>query len=208
MRDFREMSLHGRCLQRFPACQRSQSPAPSFLSGKLYILRNYYTELHPQTFPIDRSTPGFTLRCENLFLGNRRAARSSRIAGRWPTKAFGGSKSMRRWIAWIASLLAGAFCFYPGVRIPWFGHGNEPRDEWALYVCRSVLALVRQQHIGREFCRNRRKAPLYDLQIQASCKPYLQFFAAETTKTAFARVARDCERRVASSQLPLVVTLA
>ncbi len=115
---------------------------------------------------------------------------------------------MRRWIAWIASLLAGAFCFYPGVRIPWFGHGNEPRDEWALYVCRNVLALVRQQHIGREFCRNRRKAPLCDLQIEASCKPYPQFFATETTKTAFAYVAQHCERRVASSQPLLVVTLA
>jgi|GEM_PF-1521016 hypothetical protein len=115
---------------------------------------------------------------------------------------------MRRWIAWTASLLAGAFCFYPGLRILWFGHGNEPSDEWALYACRSVLSLVRQQHIGREFCRNRHKAPLYDLQILASCKPYLQFFAEETTKTAFAHVARDCERRAASSQPPLVVTFA
>jgi hypothetical protein len=47
VRGFREMSLHGQCLQRFPACQRSQSPGPSFLSGKVYILCNYYTELRP-----------------------------------------------------------------------------------------------------------------------------------------------------------------
>jgi hypothetical protein len=72
---------------------------------------------------------------------------------------------MRRWIAWRASLLAGAFCFCPGLRLLWFGRGNEPRDEWALYVCMSVLSLVRQQHMGREFCRNRHKAPLFDLQI-------------------------------------------
>lgn len=162
MGDFREMSLHGRCLQGLPACQRSQSAGPSFLSGKVYILRNYYTELHPQVFPIDRSTPGFTLRCENLLFGNRSAQSSSRIGGRWPAREFGGSKSMRRWIAWIASLLAGAFCSCPALRIPWFGHGNEPRDEWALYVCMSVLCLLRQHHIGREFCSNQRKAPLCD----------------------------------------------
>jgi len=114
---------------------------------------------------------------------------------------------MRPWMAWIASLLAGAFCFDPGLRIPWFGHGNEPGDARGLYECRSVLALVRQ-HISRGFCRDQPKAPPFDLQIQPSCKPSLQFFAAETTKAHFARVARDCERRVASSQLPLVVTLA
>ena len=54
---------------------------------------------------------------------------------------------MRRWIAWTASLLAGAFCFHPGLRMLWFGHGNEPRDEWALYVCMSALSLMRQQYI-------------------------------------------------------------
>jgi len=28
---------------------------------------------------------------------------------------------MRRWIAWTATLLAGALCFYPGLRMLWFG---------------------------------------------------------------------------------------
>ena len=115
---------------------------------------------------------------------------------------------MRRWIAWTASLLAGAFCFHPGLRMLWFGHGNEPRDEWALYVCMSALSLMRQQDIGREFCRNQHTAPPFDSQVQPSCKPCLQFFAEETTKTAFARVTQDCERRVAGSQPPLVVTFA
>jgi hypothetical protein len=54
---------------------------------------------------------------------------------------------MRRWV-WTASLLAGAFCFYPGLRMLWFGHWNELKEGWALYVCISVLSLVWQQHIG------------------------------------------------------------
>jgi hypothetical protein len=117
---------------------------------------------------------------------------------------------MRRSITWTASLLAGAFCFCSGLRMLWLGHGNELRDEWALYVCISVLSLVRRQHIGSEFRLNRHKAPPFDLQIQPSCKPCLQFFTEETTKAAFAHVAvaQDCERRVAGLQPPLVVTFA
>ena len=34
---------------------------------------------------------------------------------------------MRRWIGWTAALLAGALCFHRGLRMLWFGHGNEPR---------------------------------------------------------------------------------
>ena len=37
---------------------------------------------------------------------------------------------MRRWIAWTASMLAGAFCFYPGLRMLWFGHWNESKEGW------------------------------------------------------------------------------
>jgi hypothetical protein len=55
---------------------------------------------------------------------------------------------MRRWIAWTASLLAGAFCFYPGLRMLWFGHWNGSKEGWAPYVCISVLSLARQQHVG------------------------------------------------------------
>jgi hypothetical protein len=115
---------------------------------------------------------------------------------------------MRRWIASTAALLAGGLCLYPGVKMLWFGHGNEPRDEWALYVCMSVVSLVRQQHISREPCPTRHKAPPFDLQVQPSYKPCLQFFAEEMTETAFARVAQDCERRVARSHNPLLITSA
>jgi hypothetical protein len=167
----------------------SQSPGLSFFfSGKSYIFGNYYIELRPPAFPIDRSTPVFTLRWESLVFGSRRAFINSRIAGRWPIRGFGGGESMRRWIAWTAALLAGAFCICPGFRTPWFGHGNEPRDEGALYVCVNVLS---QQHISREVRLTGHKAPPFDLQVQSSCKPCLQFFAEETTKTAFARVAQD-----------------
>ncbi len=55
---------------------------------------------------------------------------------------------MRRWIAWTASLLAGAFCFYPGLRMLWFGHWSESKEGWALYVWISVVSLVWQQPTG------------------------------------------------------------
>jgi hypothetical protein len=115
---------------------------------------------------------------------------------------------MRRWIAWTAALLPGAFCFCPGLRMLWFGHGNEPRNEWALDMCVYVLSPMRQQHISQEFSAGPYKAPPFDLQVQSACKPCLQFFAEQTTKTAFARVTQDCERRVAGSQAPLIVTFA
>jgi hypothetical protein len=84
MWDFRGMSLHGQRLQRSPVCQRSQSPGPRFLSGKVYIPRNYYTELHSQAFPIGHSTPGFTLRCEVycLAIGVPLAIHELLVAGR------------------------------------------------------------------------------------------------------------------------------
>jgi len=114
---------------------------------------------------------------------------------------------MRRWIASAVALLAGALCFCPGLRMLWFGHRNEPRDEWALWVCMNILSLMRQQRISRESCTIQHTAPPLDLQVQPSCKPCL-LFAEEKTQTAFARVAQDCGRRVAGSQPPLLVTFA
>jgi hypothetical protein len=114
---------------------------------------------------------------------------------------------MRRWIASAVALLAGALCSCPGLRMLWFGHGNEPRDECALWVCMNILSLMRQQRISREFRPIQHIAPPFDLQVQPSCKPSL-LFAEETTETAFARVAQNCGRRVAGSQPPLLVTFA
>jgi len=83
VRDFRETSLR-QCLQGFPACQRSQSAGPNFLSGKVYILCNYYTELHSHAFPIGHSTPGFILRCEVycLAIDVRKAVQELPVASR------------------------------------------------------------------------------------------------------------------------------
>jgi hypothetical protein len=114
---------------------------------------------------------------------------------------------MRRWIASAVALSAGALCFSSGLRMLWFGHGNEPRHEWALWVCMNVLSLMRQQRISRESCPIQRPAPPFDLQVQPPCRPCL-LFAGETTETAFVRVAQDCGRRVAGSQPPLLVTFA
>lgn len=203
------MSLHGQRLQRSPACQRSQSPGPRFLSGKVYILRNYYTELHPQSFPIGHSTPGCTLRCETLLFGDRRAPRNSRIAGRWPTKVFGGCKSMRRWIAWTASMLAGAFCFYPGLRMLWFGHWNESKGGWGTKRVhkRSLSGAAATYWVGSSVGND---AKLRPLTYRSNHPVSLAFSSSRKRrpKTAFAYVAQHCERRVASPQPPLVVTFA
>ena len=43
------------------------------------------------------------------------------MAGCRPMKVFRGGKSMRRWIAWTIILLAGALCFYPGLKMVWSG---------------------------------------------------------------------------------------
>jgi len=96
---------------------------------------------------------------------------------------------MCRWIASAGALSVGALCFCPGLRMLWFGHGHEPRDEWALWVCMNVLSLMRQQRVSREFCPIQHTAPPFDLQVQPPYKPFL-LFAEETIETAFARVAQ------------------
>jgi hypothetical protein len=146
---------------------------------------------------------------QSSLFGNRRAPRNSRIAGRWPTKVFGGSKSMRRWIAWKGSLLAGAFCFYPALRMLWFGHCSESKEGRALYVCISVLSLVRQQDIGWGVL-SQNDAKLRPLTYRSNHPVSLAFSSSRKRrpKTAFAYVAQHCARRVASPQPPLVVTFA
>jgi hypothetical protein len=70
--------------------------------------------------------------------------------------------------------------------------------EWALYICCvNVLCLVRQQHNSREPCSEKPTAPLFDLQAQPSCKPYIQFFEEEKPETASTRVAQNHERCLA-----------
>jgi hypothetical protein len=75
---------------------------------------------------------------------------------------------MRRWIASAVALSAGALCSCPGLKMLWFGHGNEPGDEWALWVCMNVLSLMWQQRTRREFCPIQQTAPPFDLQVQPS----------------------------------------
>jgi hypothetical protein len=69
--------------------------------------------------------------------------------------------------------------------------------EWALYICVNILSFVRQQHNSRELCSEKPIAPLFDLQVQPSCKPSTQFFEEETPETASTRVAQNHERCLA-----------
>jgi len=62
--------------------------------------------------------------------------------------------------------------------------------EWALCICLNILSFVLQQHNSREPCSQKPIAPLFDLQVLPSCKPYIQFFEEETPETASTRVAQ------------------